>query len=249
MHKVNCLKLLLLIFIISPQIFADEFNGIIEVEENVLPGTSYRDRRTPHGFIFGINYRSYYPVNYNSAFDNVAIQDFFGSHPLQIPEVSLGYKYNFSLGSLGVTFHYASGSDESEYNGNSRYLAVDIYEGNLNLYLDNLMNEPYVVPYAGVGLQQLQVKEQSADLDMKSNSSGLSLTYRFGLMFQLNWLDKKTAEEGYREIGLENTYLDVYLVSNSSGGDVAEDTTDINGSQRPDVSSDMQLGVGLKIEF
>lgn len=245
-------KIAIVIFFIlffSKAAFADEFNGIVELEEAPIEGTSYKERRTSHGFIFGISYKSYYPKNYLSMYDGLEIQEFFGSSPIQIPEVMLGYKHNFSLGSVSLTGHYSSGSDESDYAGNSRYLGVSIFEANTTFYLDNIMSEPYVVPYAGIGIQQIDLKEQSADLDMLSAASGLSYTYRMGLMFQLNWLDKQSAQEGYRSSGLENMYLDVYAVTYDAGAGVAEDPSDPNDTGKPDLTSEMQIGFGLKLEF
>lgn len=233
----------------SHSVFAQEFNGIVEVEEPIEVGTSYKERRGQHGFLVGVSYKSYYPSNYLSMYDGLEIQEFFGSEPIRAPELMLSYKYNFSLGAIGLGLHYSSASDESDYEGNSRYLAFTAVEGNANFYLDNIFNEPYVVPYIGVGLQQLEIKEQSADFDMKTASTGLALTYRFGLQFQMNWMDRRTAEEGYRDLGLENTYIDVYAVSYSSGGNVAENPSDPLDTEKPDLSSDMQLGVGLKLEF
>lgn len=243
------LSLFFTIIFFSTFSYADEFNGIVEVEQVPLVGSSYKERRTSHGFLFGLSYKAYYPKNYLSMYDGLEIKEFFGSSPIQIPEVMLGYKHNFSLGSVSLTGHFSSGSDESDYQGNSRYLSVNIYEGNASFYLDNITQEPYVVPYAGIGIQQIDLKEQSADLDMKSAASGWSWTYRLGLQFQLNWLDKQSSQDGYREVGLENMYLDLYAVSYDAGGGVAENPSDPNDTGKPDLSSEMQLGVGLKLEF
>ncbi len=218
----------------------------------------YKYRRDKHGIIFSVGTEKYYPKNFLSLLDNVSIDKILKDEPINLFAIDIGYKYNFSLGSLALAYTFASGSGTGSFNNETRSIAFQRQTVSAGYYADNIFNEPWVVPYGTVGLSQFSLSEErynaTATLADDSAVTDPILSFKAGLLFQLNWIeagiDSNTHAEGLRSSGLENTFLDVHF----SWYQHIKDTFDINNPVQtadldPDLNAEAQLGIGLKLEF
>ena len=71
-----------------------------------------------------------------------------------------------------------------------------------------------------------------------SGRTGVAGFYALGLMFQLDWIDPETHESGYKDFGLENTFLFLEARSFLASGDASID-----------FSTPLQFSGGIKFEF
>lgn len=234
-------------------------NGDIVVEQQTDLTQSYKQRRGRHGVLFSINYEKFFPVDYFSQYRDVYIEDLLGdTESLDLIGAEIGYKLNFKLGSLAILGNYAQGSkSKSNYTDGTttreRNLAVSRYGLSANFALDNVMQEPWVVPYGQAGIHQFQVVEDDLAQDAaKETTTQFAFNYRIGLLFQLNWIEKSidpnTQYEGLRSSGLQNTFIDVYAMTHLASNETY-DPADPNSEGDPDMSTGMEFGVGLKMEF
>lgn len=233
--------------------------GDVVVEQQADLTQSYKRRRGKHGVLFSVIYEKYFPIDYYSQFRDVYIENIFGNtDSIDLFGAEIGYKYNFRLGSIAILGNYAHGSkaNESYSDGTTtreRNLSISRYGLSLNYAMDNIMEEPWIVPYGQVGVHQFQVVEDDlSQTDAKSATTQISFNYKIGLLFQLNWIEKSidpnTQYEGLRSSGLQNTFLDVYAMTHMASSEVY-DPADANSEGDPDMSSGMEIGVGLKLEF
>lgn len=235
-------------------------DNTVTVEKTEDPNLPYKQRRGKHGVLFSIGMETIEPTEYYSLIEttDVGIKDLLGGSSMSMLNVELGYKYNFSLGSAYVIGAYATGSNSNTADAIERKLEVSRMNLSLGYQADMLFDEPWVVPYAQVGVHQFNVSEKrttATTSDSNSASTEPSLNYRAGLLFQLNWIEKSidpmTHSDGIRSSGLENTFLDVYATwyepSESSSGYDPNDATTHNVD--PDMRSEATIGVALKMEF
>lgn len=234
-------------------------SGDVILEEQTDLSLSYKKRRGKHGVLFSFNYEKFFPVDYFSQYRDKYIEEFLGDNEsIDLIGIELGYKLNFKLGSLSILGNYAQGSkSKSNYTDGTttreRNLSVSRYGLSANLALDNITEEPWIVPYGQVGIHQFQVVEDDlAQDDAKSTTTQFAFNYRLGLLFQLNWIEKSidpsTHVDGLRSSGLQNTFIDVYAMTHMASNETY-DPEDATSEGDPDMSTGMELGVGLKMEF
>lgn len=234
-------------------------SGDVVLEEKTDLTQSYKRRRGRHGVLFSLNYEKFNPAEYYSQYRDAYIEEFLGdSEAISLISIELGYKMNFTLGSLAILGNYAHGSKSNvNYTDGTtlreRNLGVSRYGLSANFALDNMTEEPWVVPYGQVGIHQFQVIEDDLSKDeAKETTTQLAFNYRIGLLFQLNWIEKaidpNTQVDGLRSSGLQNTFIDVYAMTHMSSSETY-DPADPNSEGDPDMSTGMELGVGLKMEF
>ena len=139
----------------------------------------------------------------------------------------------------------------------------------LTLTVDNIMNEPYFAPYAGVGLAYVYFKEKYSTImpnnpnipnDPNNPNAPTStiaeqvgkqfvLYYNVGVLLQLDWLEK-SADRSMQLIGIENTYIKVGVIHFIR--DINALNKIFNKDQVPesrDLTSKIALYVGLQLEF
>lgn len=234
--------------------------GDVVMEQQTNLYQSYKQRRGKHGVLFSVNYEKFYPVDYYSMYRDAYIEDFLGdSESMDLLGAELGYKYNFKLGSLSLLANFATGSkSNSAYNGDNttareRNLSVTRYGLSINYAADNVMQEPWIVPYGQVGLHQFHVIED--DLNQESaeeRTTQISFNYKIGLLFQLNWIEKaidpNTQIDGLRSSGLQNTFIDLYAMTHMASSEVYDSSSPTSEGD-PDMSTGMEIGIGLKMEF
>lgn len=212
--------------------------GLVRVEyyQDVL--ADYRDRRSDHGFMFGLDYTEIMFDKYLSTLDSQNYKALFGETTIPFIGLSFDYKYNFSLGSLLPGLSLTKGSISSHGSGDKRTMDVLKYGLGLKFVADNIFKEPYVAPYIGADAWMMDISESSST-DKFSATTDIGYSYTVGMLIQLDWLDPDTDTGSTFNWGLENTFLDLYvtqLLKTINEGD-------------PNISTDFTFGGGLRFEF
>ncbi len=200
----------------------------------------YRERRTTHGFMFNINAENLYFQDYASIVDQKLYEELFGQEDLTLVQVQLDYKLNFFLGSLVTGIGYGQGTLVDDRIGEERELTIDKKSIRAQILLDNLMKEPFFVPYVGFNYWQFGLTEKNNTLGTtNSYDTGNGTSMTAGFLIQLNWMDPETAKTAYMGEGLENTYLDVFWTQYQNTDNELD----------PAFENDFNFGVGLRMEF
>ncbi len=222
------------------EVLVTEEPQLVEVKEALSINNPYKERRDRWGVLFSIGAENLYVSEYESIIDGNFYEDLFGSSDLTFLEGELGLKYNFQIGSIALSAGFGMGSVTDDRIGQERSIELQKQYAGLTMYFDNLMKEPYVVPYIGGQVWVMNISEEILDTEEShAITSGIGFSFKVGTMFQLNWLDNHSAQSGYNDHHIENTYLDVYVTQNASTSD----------EEDPNLSSDFNWGAGLKIEF
>lgn len=198
----------------------------------------YKTRRETHGMYFGINYENYVPLNFVSMNDGKTYSELFNGDSISIISMLIDYKFNFFLGSLALGGSLGMGSIEDNRSGDSRTLEVTKYMATLKYTMDNLMKEPYVAPYIGLSIYQMNLNDKSST-NTVSETTPTSYAYTLGLLLQLDWVDYDTAKSATFNWGLENTFIDVFMSQYFASG----------GDEDANMETDPIWGIGLRMEF
>lgn len=226
--------------------------GEIVVEKPTDLTQNYRDRRGRYGILFSVNYEKFTPGDYLSLIQNKTFDEVSGGGSIPLIGAEFGIKFNISLGSATALLGYATGSFSDDAKKIDK-ISAKITKADVNFTLDNLMSEPWVAPYAQVGMHQIDWTESSRDgagaLKEESFITDWKLNYKTGLLFQLNWLentiDPNTHNNGLTSSGLQNTYLDIFYSSYTEPNEVAT----VAGQSGEANLASSNFGVGLKLEF
>ncbi len=224
-------------------------NGEVVVERPIDLTANYKDRRHRHGVLFSVAKEKFYPVDYQSQYKDQFIDQLIGGRTISLLSAELGYKYNFSLGSIGLLIGYAQGNSDAPGLNN---IWIKRTTASASIALDNYFDEPYVVPYFQGGVSNFAVEEGRSGTGYQNSSASAVPNYKMGILFQLNWIEKAidpTSEgQGLRSSGLENTYLDVYYIAHfpTSASITSENP---NEGTEPNMRTQNEMGIGLKMEF
>ena len=256
----------------------DDMRKRMSSSDNWMP--SYKERRKTKtwGATISPGYSFWNPNNYNSFSvlanappqtpQNTDFASLYGTRHFR--DGNTGYisflaalKYNLptagalSLG-LGVGYYKNKGS-----NGLDLFMVPSVAE--LTLTIDNIMNEPYVAPYAGIGLAFVYFKEKyftTTDAPAPPNDPNASVSttaeqvgrqfafyYNAGVLLQLDWLEK-SADRAMQLIGVENTYIKVGIIRFFRNIDNFNNRINKDTVFTPrDLTSKIALYVGLQLEF
>ena len=240
---------------VEPQ---DSGSGSVSIERQVDLSVFYKKRRSNHGVIFGLGAEKFYPKKMLSLLDDVTIDRILANKPINLVTLELGYKYNFLFGALSLTYGYAKGKGTGDFNSSTRSMDFQRQTLSASYYADNLLNEPWVVPYGSVGISQFTLAEEeytaAATVADDSITTDFSLNYKVGLLIQLNWIesgiDNSTHYEGLKSSGLENTFLDIHLSWYDPTQNLYDPSKHIATKENdPDLRAEAQLGIGIKLEF
>ncbi|WP_413559180.1 hypothetical protein [Bdellovibrio sp. HCB209] len=198
----------------------------------------YKHRRETHGFYFGVDYEAFVPSSFVSLNDGKTYSELFNNEAIPMISLMMDYKYNFALGSLAIGLSGGMGSIEDDRSGDKRTLELTKIMGTIKFTMDNIMDEPYVAPYIGLSMYQIDITDKSPTSSV-SEQAPLGYAYALGLLIQLDWLDYDTAKSATFNYGLENTFLDVYVAQYMAAG----------GDEEANMETDPVLGLGLRMEF
>lgn len=222
-------------------------DGWVEVEPmNLLPSDitgvylliPYRNRRAHWSQVYNIGFSNYRPSNYEVNFIEAPFTDIYATPDTPLVEIQAALKRNFSFGSIGAELGVGTYKNSSDTDDIESELTLHMVRLGLNLNLDNITYEPFVVPYISGGGYVIFYEETVASTGFSGNTM-VAPYYAFGLSFQLNWLDRESARVSYMDYGVENTFLyaEIRKFMKSS---VEND---------PDFSTAYDWGAGVKMEF
>lgn len=230
---------------------AQAATGAVELEKQEDYSLSYKKRRGTHGVLFSVGMEKFYPIDYRSLFNDAYIEEIIQENRIDLVGIELGYKHNMSFFSISVLGGFFQGAIVGARSG-ERTLSISKQGVSANVAIDGMLEEPWIAPYVQAGVHQFNVTESNAAQVSESATTGLALNYRYGLLFQLDWIensiDKESKAERLRSSGLENTYIDVYFAGHQPSRD-ALDPLDLVNEGDPNMLSSGEMGLGLKMEF
>ena len=222
----------------------------IEVEYSPNADLPYRERRQAWAFIWGFNLVTMYPNKMMTNTDTSAnpgqikFADRFYNQNLYLYQLEALAKVNFSLGSIAAGILIGagdlslpeSGSAIGKTGGSLRLIKGG---GSAYLFLDSIFSEPYVVPYVGAHMAQMTYRDvYIKDSIERSGTNGFSAAIQAGFLFQLNALDRATAFKARKSFGIENTFIDLFVLQHSSNPN----------SGQPNLTTNFDYGFGFRVE-
>jgi len=225
-------------------------SGSVLVETPEDYSQSYKNRRSTHGALLSLFSETFDPFNYQSGYGgtDALIGNFLGSQEIRLNGIEIGYKYNVSAVSFAALFSYSTGSAENA----GHQLGFTKKSFSANAALDAVFDEPYLVPYGQFSVNLFDISEEKTGSDSFSETTSPIIGYRYGLLFQLDWIenymDKEAKAERLFSSGLESTYIDIYY-ANYMAASNAQDPAVIGSEGEGNLESTGQMGIGLKMEF
>lgn len=232
----------------STKVESGQDDGLwVEVEPtNLLPSditgiyylVPYRNRRDKWGQTFSIGYSSFTPANLEPDQAALGFDEVYAGPELPLIEIQGSIKRNFVFGSLGAELAagiYQNKSDSDLVESTLELIPIRL---GLNLSLDNLYHEPFIVPYAMAGGYMILYEEKSGAVSFGGNTQ-VAPYFGVGLAIQLNWVDREAARISYLESGIENTFIFLdarKFVASAAASD-------------PDFSTGFDWGAGVRLEF
>jgi hypothetical protein len=224
----------------------DNPNELVELRSPQDVFLPYKQRQNSWGFLFSIGAEQTKFPRYITQIGDPAT-DFFNFSDLMGPSgvtqlsIELGPKYNTKMGSFALLGGYGSIDARSDHVGSTTNFSMQRYSATVIYYLDTLFAEAYAIPYFGAGIWQADMEESSAALpdEVGKFSSEPGSQYRFGALFGLDWIEGDAARVSRRKNGTQGTFLNVYAITTSMS----------ESNPQADISSDMDLGASLVIEF
>jgi hypothetical protein len=216
-------------------------DGKVEVVYPVEKLLPYRERRGSWSGVFGVSVDQVFPDQYRSKINDDSYETLFGTTPINIIQAQVGAQYNFALGSISATLIAGVGEvdDSHGHSGVSDNLKVTKKGATLSYMMDALFSEPYVVPYIQGQLISFDWEENRLDQSSKSGTTDFGGSVTFGLLIQLNALDPVSSLQAQDTIGLNNTFLDLFV----SQYNLSETETN------PNFETGVNYGAGLRLEF
>lgn len=255
MHRLQLLVLVIGILIQGLAYAQDEDEedrlarkGLVTVEPAYVVSTEvdgeyklvpYEERRGKWGSLISIGYSTYEPIYYEPNFIAEDFANIYTTPELPMIELKLAYRRNLSFGSLGGELAVGFYQNESDAPDlvDSTLLLIPIHLGVL-VSLDNLWNEPYLVPYGSAGAYTVFHREKMG-AQTKNGTTQAAPYFNAGVALQLNWLDKVAARRSYIESGIQNTYAYAEMQWKMPSSNEADE----------DFGNDISYSGGLKIEF
>lgn len=242
MHIKNLIATFVVLFSVSCWA-QDETENTIEVRVPASPIASYRERRAKTGYKFGFSTENLSPDSYRSPNDGSKFKDLYGKELIPLFQFSGGAQYNFSKASAGLGLIYGTGKLSTrvrDANGIMRDTSFSVVKKGFDatLTLDGLIPEPWAAPYVSAQAFIIDFSEQ-ATLTKTSGSTSFSTALQVGGLIQLNWIDRESSRVAYNASGMENAFLDIYVIQYMSSLKTSD----------PNFSTPWTMGLGVKLEF
>ena len=221
-------------------------NELVELRTPQDVFLPYKQRQNQWGFLFSAGAEQCMFPGYLTQVgiangDDYTFEDLFGKNGVNMFSVEMGPKFNTQMGSFGFLFGYGSIFAKSSHVGSMTKFSMQRYSASIAYFLDMLFTEPYFIPYVAGGMWQADMRETSATYpdEVGKYSSKPGTQYRFGALFGLDWIEGDASRVSRRQNGTQGTFLNVYAITTK----MSESNPD------PDLSSEMDLGASLVIEF
>lgn len=200
----------------------------------------FSERRGDWSLMAGISVDQFFPDKYRSGIDNLSYEQIFGSDPIKLIQFEMGPKYNTSIGALGANFIAGYGDTSGTLTGQQRQLKMTKIGVSGTYTLDTLFEEPYVAPYISGQVLMFNWEESAPTSGISvSGDTSASFAVTVGALIQLNWIEPVASLQSQNEVGLQNTFLDLFI----SQYNTSDSATD------PNFETAMNFGGGIKLEF
>lgn len=178
-------------------------SSAVMYEYSIADRGGYLEERSVWGYQFSVERETFYPESYVTLIDDSNYTDFF-SQGLELNSVKYQFKRNFPFVSLGLGFSYGIGNQEAANELEiSRTVEFSVSSLSVEVILDGLMKEPYVVPYLSAGIYRGSYKEEQKSTNQKeTGNTSFSSRLGLGLQMQLDFIDKDRSPSF-----LKNTFL------------------------------------------
>ena len=190
--------------------------ALVETEAELNTLLPYKQRQVKSSLLFSIGQTQLYPSSYVSPYDGNSYTNLFGENqtlPFSTLEFIVRQKWGWF--DFGVGIHYGMGQTSSNKLGDPVSLNFSGPGLALGLWLNQIWDEPFVVPY--LQYQYLQwSSEENSNLSGQRTMLMNSSAFKVGLQFQLNIFEKDLASRSLAAMGLQNTFLDIYLIQGLS---------------------------------
>lgn len=222
----------------------------IEVEYAPNADLPYRERRQTWAFMWGLNLVTMYPSKMMTNTDitanpnQIKFADRFYNQNLYLYELEALAKLNFGLGSIAAGLILGTGElalreSASPIGKTGGSLLLIKSGGSAYLFLDSLFAEPYIVPYVGAQIAQMNYRDVYIVNSIERNGTvGFSAAIQSGFLLQLNALDRATAFRARKSFGIENTFIDLFVVQHSSNPSTGQ----------PNLTTNFDYGFGFRVE-
>jgi hypothetical protein len=222
----------------SHKVFVEPSYVEVTKTEDLFRLMPYKERRGKWGTTVSIAYSSYEPENFESNFVAKENSQPYEKADLPLIEGQLVYKRNTSYGSLGGELGVGMYENESDDPVIESNLSFRMYRLGAVIALDAFAKEPLIVPYGSAGAYMIEYEETLGEVHHKGNTQ-LAPYLTAGFMFQLDWLDRRSARISYEESGTQSSFAFV------------EGRTMLASSEEsdPDYSSSLHWNAGIRIEF
>lgn len=206
---------------------------------------SYRDRRPRWGKTFSLGASSFMPTNYQPNFVEADYSTVYKqSSPLV--ELNIVVKRNLPIGSIGGEigggYFKVNSRPTADILGVPTTLdsAMEIALVRLGAVFsfDMIFKDPYFVPYVSAGAYLMHYRESRPQTAFTGNTQ-VAPYFVGGAQFTLDWLDQKSAQNAYRDIGLESTFifLEARILAKSSA------------ARDPNFGGGPHFDAGVRVEF
>lgn len=228
------------------QRFDSAGNPLVEVEPTAILTSRvasdlslipYKQRRREWGLGVSVGYGQLTLANYEPTFLFVDFNDLYDSNSGLI-EVQFNRKRNFSFGSLGYEITAGIFSAESGADDPGHTIQLIPIKVGVKYVMDMLFSEPYVAPYVSGGGYTILYSEEFETNSFNGNTQ-VTPYFTAGLLFQLDWMDKRAAVQSFIDSGIENTFIYVEGIKYFASS-VPKD---------PDFETEIFISGGLSLEF
>jgi hypothetical protein len=209
----------------------------IEIDYKPDAFVAYRLRKQDWSYQFSLGVESYQPSKHQSEIDQALYSAGIGNK-ISIYNLATGLMYNTALFGISAQLFFGKGWTRGDSLGVDRSLSVTLTGAKAGVYFNNLLSEPYVVPYGLVRFSIFGWSEQVDGSEIKTGQAAYNVGSQIGALFQLNWIEPDTSLASQIN-GMQNTYLDLYLHQNNTS----------NGADDPDFQSDLSYGLSVMMEF
>ncbi|GEM_PF-3309215 len=208
----------------------------VEIEYQTDSSLSYSDRRSHVTTLWSLSQNQYLPSSFKSQIDGNSYSNLFGNDSIPLNEFSFFFRKQLRPFDLGLGLSYASGELSDRRVGDLVTLSLALRSLAFGVWLSDLYDEPYVVPFALIYISDSSLTEKDSLLNQSFNVTG-SIWSKIGLHLQLSPLEPDVAKKAIHSIGLQNSFIDFYLLQG------------VTAPSQPNILTSLSWGMGLTLEF
>lgn len=227
-------KIYLCLFLLFALNSAQADEQLVEMEKPTEYFENINLRRDEFGLQVNINLIKYNYKNFLSSTDSYNIGEAISTKNSLTINPELLFKINYYFGSIIVGMGYSLLN--TKY-ASDRNINIQGYDGSIGIELNNLNSLDMLVPFIHLQLNNLRIEESISDAINHHNIENI-LVYKLGLNIDISSIDDNSSRTSYVNNGLKNTFLSLFVQSNSQPKD-----------EIYSLESEIHYGIGLNWEF